>query len=99
MCGSQLRPFLGQDYAFPAPDASADEAAPDASADDLLIEIMPEGHDERGEDRPGMVYDLTHLRKRLGCDTCQAKIKMFPARRENPAFAGASHRLGAHALG
>ena len=58
-------PFLGQDYAFPAPDESADDAAPDASADDLLIEIMPEGHDERNEDRPGMIHDLTHLRKRL----------------------------------
>ena len=42
-------------YAFPAPDASAE---------DLLDEIMPEGHDERDEDRPSMIHDFTHLRKR-----------------------------------
>ena len=68
-------PFLGQDYAFPAPDVSAE---------DLLDEIMPKGHDERDEGRPGMVHDLTHLRKRHDCDACQAKIKMSPARRKNP---------------
>ena len=77
-------PFLRQDYAFSAPDASADEAAPDVSADGVLEEIMPEGHGERDEDRPGMIHDFTHLRKRLGCDTCQAKIKMSVARRKNP---------------
>ena len=77
-------PFLGQDYAFPAPDVSADEAAPDVSAEDLLDEIMPEGHGERDGDRPGMIHDLTHLRKRHDCDACQAKIKMSPARRKNP---------------
>ena len=79
-------PFLGQDYAFPAPNASADDAAPDASADDLLIGIMPEGHDERNEDRPDMIHDLTHLRKRLECDACQAKIKLSPTRRMDPLF-------------
>ena len=63
---------------------SADDAAPEASADDFLVEIMPEGHDERDEDHPGMIHDLTHLRKRLDCDACQAKIKMSPARRKNP---------------
>ena len=77
-------PFLGQDYAFPAPDVSADEAAPDVSAGDLLDGIMPEVHDERDEDRPGMFHDLAHLRKRLDCDACQAKIKMSPAQRKNP---------------
>ena len=76
--------FLGQDYAFSALGASADEAAPDMSADDLLAEIMPEGHDGRDEDRPGMIHDLTFLRKRLDCDACQAKIEMSPARRKNP---------------
>ena len=50
----------------------------------MFDEIMPEGHDERDEDRPGMIHDFTHLRKRHDCDACQAKIKMFPARRKNP---------------
>ena len=68
-------PFLGQDYAFPAPEVSAEE---------MLDEIMPEGHDERDEDRPGMIHDLTLLRKRHDCEACQAKIKMSPARRKNP---------------
>ena len=68
-------PFLGQDYASPAPEVSAEE---------MLDEIMPEGHDEQGEDRPGMIHDLTHLRKRHDCEACQAKIKMSPARRKNP---------------
>ena len=68
-------PFLGQDYAFPAPSASAD---------DLLDEIMPEGHDERDDDRPGVIHDLTHLRKRADCEACQAKVKMSPARRRDP---------------
>ena len=77
-------PFLGQDYAFPAPDASTDEAARGGSADGLLDEIMPEGHGERDEDRPGMIHDLIHLGKRLDCDACQAKIEMVPARRKNP---------------
>ena len=77
-------PFLGQDYAFPAPDTGTDDAAPEASADDFLVEIMPEGHDERDEEHPGMIHDLTHLRKRHDCDACQAKIKMSPARRKNP---------------
>ena len=89
-------PFLGQDYAFPAPDVSADEAAPDVSADDLLEEIMPEGHDERDEDRPGMIHDFTHLRKRLDYPGEDQDVSR---EEEEPAFAGASHRLGAHALG
>ena len=67
-------PSLGRDYAFPAPDVSAE---------DLLGEIMPEGHDERDEDRPGVIHDFTHSRKRHDCDACQAKIKMSPARRKN----------------
>ena len=82
-------PFLGQGYAFPAPEVSAEGK---------LDEIMPEGHDERDKDRPGMIHDLTHLRKRHGCEACQAKIKMSPARRE-PAHAGAPQWLGAYALG
>ena len=68
-------PFLGQDYAFPAPEVSAEE---------MLDEIMPEAHDERDDDRPGMIHDLTHLRKRPDCEACQAKIKMSPARRRDP---------------
>ena len=47
MCGSQCFPFLGQNNAFPAADASADEAAPDASVGDHLEDILPEGHDEQ----------------------------------------------------
>ena len=78
-------PFLGQDYAFPAPDESA-AAALDVSAEDLLDEVMPEGHDERDEDRPGKIHDLTQLQKRLDCDACQAKIEMSPARRKNPLY-------------
>ena len=31
-----------------------------------------------------MIHDLTHLRKILDCDACQAKIKMSPAMRKNP---------------
>ena len=50
----------------------------------MLDEIMPEGHDEQDEYRPGMIHDLTHLRKRHDCEACQAKIKMSPARRKNP---------------
>ena len=60
--------------------------------------FMPEGHDERDEDRPGMIHDLTHLRKRHDCDACQAKIKMSPARRKNPLLrerpTGWAHALG-----
>ena len=70
--------FLGDGYAFPAPVEGAQEA-PDVSANDMLDEIMPEGHDERDEDHPGLLHDLTHLRKRRDCDACQAKIKMSPA--------------------
>ena len=55
-----------------------------ADTDDLLDEIMPEGHDERDEDRPGVIHDLTHLRKRPDCEACQAKVKMSPARRKDP---------------
>ena len=29
-------------------------------------------------------YDFTHLWKRSDCDACQAKIRMFSVRRENP---------------
>ena len=86
-------PFLGQDYAFPAPDASAE---------DLLDEIMPEGHDEQDEDRPGVIHDLKHLRKRPDCEACQAKIKMSPARRKNPLLRERPvgwAPVGAHALG
>ena len=68
-------PFLGQDYAFPALGVSAEE---------MLDEIMPGGHDEQDGDRPGVVHDLTHLRKRHDCEACQAKIKMSPARRKDP---------------
>ena len=92
-------PFLGQDYAFPAPEKNADNAAPEASADDFLVEIMPEGHDERDEKHPGMIHDLIHLRRRLGCDACQAKNQDVSREEVEPASAGASHRLGAHALG
>ena len=46
-------PFLGQGYAFPAPEVSTEE---------LLDEIMPGGHGEQDEDRPGVIRDLTHLR-------------------------------------
>ena len=64
--------------------ASADEAEPKLSADDLLHEIMLEGHDERDEDRPGIIHDFTHLRKRIDCDARQAKVKMSPATRKDP---------------
>ena len=77
-------PFLGQDYAFLAPDTGTEDAVPEASADDRLGQIMPESHDERGKVHPGMIHDLTHLRKRHDCDACQAKIKMSPATRKNP---------------
>ena len=70
-------PFLGDEYALPVRDEGAE---------DLLDEILPEGHDELDEDRPGMIHDLTHLRKRADCEACQAKIKMSPARRRNPAL-------------
>ena len=56
-------PFLGQDYAAPAPDTGTDDAAPEASADDFLVEIIPEGHDEQDEGHPGMIHDFAHLRK------------------------------------
>ena len=39
-------PFLGQDYAFPAPETSAEE---------LLDEILPECHGEREDDHPGVI--------------------------------------------
>ena len=68
-------PFLGQNYAFPAPEVSTEE---------LLDDTMPECHDERDQERPGVIHDLTHLRKRHDCEACQAKIEMSPARRKNP---------------
>ena len=58
-----LHPFLGTRLCVPTCDASADQAALGVSADDLLAEIMLEGHDGRDEDHPGMIHDLTHLRK------------------------------------
>ena len=75
-------PPLGQDFAFPALDASADEATLEMSADDLLI--MPEGHDKQDGDGPSIVQDLTYLRKRLDCHACQPKVEMCPAKRKNP---------------
>ena len=77
-------PFLGQDYAVPAPDTGTDDAALEASANDFLVEIKPERHDERGEEHLSMIHDLTHLYGRHYCGACQAKIKMSPAKRKNP---------------
>ena len=80
-------PFLGQDYGFPALSQSVKELAlpaPSSSVDEMLEEIMPESLHENDEDRPGMLHDMTHLRKRSDCDACHAKIKAAPARRKNP---------------
>ena len=86
-------PFLGQDYAIPAPEVSAEE---------MLDEIMPEGHDDQDEDRPGMVHDLTPLRERHDCEACQAKIEIFLAWRKNPHMrerpSGWAHTLLADSL-
>ena len=83
-------PFLNApDYAFPAP--------PEGEDDDLLGDIQPEIHHELNEDKPGMVHDLTHLRKREDCEACRCKIKATPGRRKNPALrerpAGWGHTL------
>ena len=43
-----MYPFLEHNNAFPAADASANEAAPDVSVCDHLEDIMPEGHDVQG---------------------------------------------------
>ena len=75
-------PFLGQGYVFQAPDKNADAAAPEASIHDFLL--VTKGHVERDEGNPGMIHDLTNLRKTHSGDVCQAKIKMYLAKQKKP---------------
>ena len=70
-------PFLGDEYALPVRDESAE---------DLLDEILPEGHDELDEDRPGMIHDLTHLRKRPTARLARRRSRCLLRRRRNPAL-------------
>ena len=93
-------PFLNaSEYAFPVDAAPDPEEAPEGTGHDegLLEGIMPEGNDETEEETPGMLHDLTHLRKRTDCEACRAKIKSKPGRRRDPKLrerpAGWRHTL------